>query len=233
MVADPEAANEALLRSKRALERSRTARENLEGAARERDRLERLRYLDTELAVMLGGAKAKAKAGDPAAEPQARYLEEVEERLRGYDEQLRDARSKEEEALEEATRATEKLQDVTVEPRVEGMKLRFETRKLQATLSAGVLVGAATVTEVLLPPNPGYVYLLWAAYGAFIASLSGCISDMQRISIYVENLMTGGRTEVEDAGWRERSSRIMMWVNQRSLAFGLALFVLFATLNLA
>ncbi len=38
-MADPEAANEALLRSKRALERSRTARENLEGAARERDRL--------------------------------------------------------------------------------------------------------------------------------------------------------------------------------------------------
>lgn len=53
------------------------------------------------------------------------------------------------------------------------------------------------------------------------------------LSIYVENLLTGGRTEVEDAGWREKVSRAMMYINQRSLAFGLALFVLFATLNLA
>jgi len=44
------------------------------------------------------------------------------------------------------------------------MKMRFETRKLQATLSAGVLVGAATVTEVFLPPNPGYAPLLYVAY---------------------------------------------------------------------
>lgn len=81
--------------------------------------------------------------------------------------------------------------------------------------------------------GPGHLYLLWAAYGAFIASLSGCISDMQRISVYVENLMTNGRAEVEDAGWRGKVSTAMKYVNQRSLALGLALFVLFATLNLA
>lgn len=223
----------ALARSKRALEKATTARESLEGAARERDCLQRLRNVDTELVVMLKGAKARAEAGGSDAESQARLLEEVERRLRESDDELRVARAKEEAAFEEMATATEDLQEATVEPRVEGLKLRFETRRLQATLSAGVLVGAPTVTEVFLPPNPGHDYLLYVAYAAFISSLSGCLADMNRIAIYVENLLVGGRTEVEEPGWRDKVSRGMMWINQRSLSFGLAFFVLFATLNLA
>lgn len=90
-----------------------------------------------------------------------------------------------------------------MEPRVEGLKLRFETSRLQATLSAGVLLGAATLTQVLLPPNPDFVFLLWAAYAVFLSSLSGCISDMRKISIYV---MIGSRAEVDEAGWWEKAA---------------------------
>jgi hypothetical protein len=63
--------------------------------------------------------------------------------------------------------AQAELDEATVEPRVEGLKLRFETRKLQATLSAGIVVGVATITEVLLPPKPNYTWMLWLTYASF------------------------------------------------------------------
>ena len=206
--------DDALLRSKQALKRYKEANDALRAATEAR------RYREAGIS----SDRLMAGMGFPPENP---------EWMRVHEDTLREARAMEAEAIQELAAAEEGLQEVTVVSKVEGLKLRFETRKLQATLSAGVLVGATTVTEVLLPPNPSHIYILWAAYGAFIVSLSGCISDMQRISIYVENLLTGGSPEVEDAGWCEKVSRTMMYVNQRSLAFGLALFVLFATLNLA
>ena len=214
--------DDALLRSKALLDRTRRVRDAVRAATEARRGIEsRMSQDDYTMSFLFDNP-------DYPEYSTAKY----KERKRENEAALREARAREAEAVEEFARATEELGDATVEPRVEGMKLRFETRRLQATLSAGVLVGAATVTEVLLPPNPGYAYLMYLAYAAFIVSVSGCLSDMNRIAIYVENPLVGGRTEVEEPGWREKVSRAMMYLNQRSLAFGLLLFVLFAMLNL-
>ena len=128
--------------------------------------------------------------------------------------------------------ASEALEEVTVEPRVEGLKLQFEARKLQATLSAGVVLGTATITELLLSPNPAYDFLLWAAYASFLLSLYGALSDMQRLSIYVENVLISGRAQADES-LRKKVSKWMLEINRRLLFFGLLLFVVFVTLNIA
>ena len=115
---------------------------------------------------------------------------------------------------------------------MERLKLQYETRKLQATLSAGVVLGAATLTGLLLPPDPSYTYVLWAAYTAFLLPLYGSLSDMQRLSIYVENVLISGRAQAGE-GFREKVAEWMLKINQRLLLLGVLLFALFVTLNLA
>jgi hypothetical protein len=227
--AETDNSGHTLAKSKRALERVRRAQEAVRVASEAKDRAQSRWRLTLELEFILGGAlhRAQSKGADPE-EQLEKYKKEENELL----DEGRKAAAEERRALEELAAASEELQEVTVEPRVEGLKLQFETRKLQATLSAGVVLGTATITELLLPPDPSYSFLLWAAYGAFLLSLYGSLSDMQRLSTYVENVLISGRTHA-DEGLRERVANWMLKINQRLLSLGVLLFAVFVTLNLA
>lgn len=223
------------LKSREALEKHRRAQEAVRAAAAAKDRAQSLWHLTVELEVILGGALHEAKEKEAAPEEisaRERQLEKYRQEARDLEDQIRDAASGEQKALTELAAASEALEEATVEPRVEGLKLQFEARKLQATLSAGVVLGTATITELLLPSDPSYSYVLWAAYAAFLLSLYGSLSDMHRLSIYVENVLISGRSQT-DEGLREKLSGWMLAINRRLLSFGVLLFVVFVTLNLA
>ncbi len=223
------------LRSKEAFDKHRKAQEAVRAATAAKDRAQDLWMLTVEVEVILGGAlhEAQRRGADPEEistrqEQLAKYEREAAELK---DEMGRTA-AEERKALAELAAASEALEEVTVEPRVEGLKLQFEARKLQATLSAGVVLGTATITELLLPPNPAYDFLLWAAYASFLLSLYGALSDMQRLSIYVENVLISGRAQADES-LRKKVSKWMLEINRRLLFFGLLLFVVFVTLNIA
>jgi hypothetical protein len=204
-------------------------------AAEAKDRAQRLWGLTVEVEVILGGAlyDAKRKGADPEEiSAREKQLEKYELEAADLKDEIGRATAEEREALSELAAASEALEEVTVEPRVEGLRLQFETRKLQATLSAGVVLGTATITQLLLPPHPAYVFLLWTAYASFLLSLYGSLSDMQRLSIYVENVLISGRNQA-DEGLREKVAKWMLWINPRLLSFGVLLFAIFVTLNLA
>lgn len=222
-------------RSKEAFERTRKAQEAVRMAAEAKDRAQSLWITTVELEVILGGSLHKAeRKGADSQEISARkkQLEKYRQEASDLEDQMRDAAANEREALAELAAASESLEEVTVEPRVEGLKMQFETRKLQATLSAGVVLGTATITELLLPADPAYSYVLWAAYAAFLLSLYGALSDMQRLSVYVENVLISGRG-IADGSFGERLSGWMLVINRRLLSFGVLLFAVFVTLNLA
>ncbi len=222
-------------RSKEAFERNRRAQEAVRAAAEAKDRAQSLWHLTLEVEVIVGGAlaRARSKGADPEEiSAREKQLEKYRQEASELEDQIRSAAAEERNALAELAAASEALEEVTVEPRVEGLKLQFETRKLQATLSAGVVLGTATITELLLPPNPAYAFLLWAAYAAFLLSLYGSLSDMQRLAIYVENVLVSGRRQT-DEGLREKVAGWMLKINQRLLSFGVLLFAVFVTLNLA
>lgn len=188
-----------------------------------------------EVEVILAGSLLRAQSkGADAEELSAReeQLEKYRQEASALEDEIGNATAEELKALEEVAAASQALQEATVEPRVEGLKLQFETRKLQATLSAGVVLGVATITKILLPPDPDYTWLLWISYASFLVSLYGSLSDMHRISIYVENVLTSGRRAVDES-FREKLNAWMLEVNRRSLSFGVLLFAVFVTLNLA
>lgn len=221
-------------RSKEAFGRHRRAQEAVRAAVEAKDKAQSLWHLTAEVELLLGGSLHRAeKKGDKeeisALEGQlGKYRQEA----RDHQDQIRIAAAQEQRALAELEAASEALEEATVEPRVEGLKLQFETRKLQATLSAGVVLGTATISELLLPRDPTYEFLLWAAYAAFLLSLYGSLSDMQRLAIYVENVLVSGRSRA-DEGLREKVAGWMLSINRRLLSFGVLLFAVFVTLNLA
>lgn len=168
------------------------------------------------------------------------------------EEELRKASAAEKQALAELAETSKELKEVTVEPRAEGLKLRFEENKLQATLSTAVVVGLATVSKLLLPSEPVYPWLSWFAYTAFLVALVGSLFEMRRITKRVENVLISGREEV-GGGFKEKLNsglaKLRGWappfgpllfgihiaivrIDKWAFPFGLLLFVVFVTLNL-
>ena len=91
------------------------------------------------------------------------------------------------------------------------------------------MVGVATVTEVLLPANPNYTWVLWLTYASFFVSLYGSLSDMQKLSSLVENTRISGASTPEE-GRVEKWVRLARQSAVQSFFVGVVLFV---TLNLA
>ncbi len=240
---------------KRAFEKYRRAQEAVKRAAEAEDMAWHSLHLQLEIAVIRGGYlyKVQGKGADPETIAALKRREEEDEReLSRLKEEWRNARAQKEQALAELAEASKELEEVTVEPRVEGLKLRFEASKLQATLSTGVVVGLATVSKLLLPSEPAYPGLSWLAYAAFLIALVGSLSDMRRISKRVENVLISGREEV-GGDIKEKLNRwtakLREWVppfgalifricvaiariDRWAFPVGLLLFVVFVTLNL-
>jgi hypothetical protein len=241
---------------KRAFEKYRRAQEAVKKAAEAREEAAILWHMQLEVEVIRMGHlyRMQEKGEDPEMIAALKKREKEDQReSSGLEEELRKASAVEKQALAELAEASKELEEVTVEPRVEGLKLRFEENKLQATLSTAVVVGLATVSKLLLPSEPAYAWLSWLAYAAFLVALVGSLFEMRRISRRVENVLIIGREEVFLGGFTEKLNRglakIRGWetpfgplfsgiyvaivrIDRWAFPFGLLLFVVFVTLNL-
>ena len=237
-MSEPDATGHDLVRSKKALAKAKRAEIAFKAASKARERAGTLMVLEAKMNVIVGGGLSREldKALNQGDQEKIAVLEQqrqkYEESWSASEEAYRQAIAEEQKALDEMAEAQAELDEATVDPRVEGMKLRFETRKLQATLSAGIVVGVATITEVLLPPKPNYTWMLWLTYASFFASLYGALSDMQRLSFVVENTRISGTSSSEERR-TEKWARYVREVVLKGFFVGVVLFAGFVTLNLA
>jgi len=237
-MSESDATGHDLVRSKKALAKAKRAETALKAASEARKRAGDLMILEAEANLIAGGSlsieldKARTQGEQEAIASLEQQRQKHEESWSASEEAYRQAIAEEQKALDEMAEAQAELDEATVEPRVEGLKLRFETRKLQATLSAGIVVGVATITEVLLPPKPNYTWMLWLTYASFFASLYGALSDMQRLSFVVENTRISGTSSSEERR-TEKWARRVREVALRGFFVGVVLFAGFVTLNLA
>jgi hypothetical protein len=226
---------------KRAFERHRRAQEAVTKAREAKRVAQSVMLLELELEVLQLSSlnRMEQRSEDPAMlEGLKKQEEELKSKRTQLQEEWRKSDDEEQQALAELAEASQQLEELTVEPRVEGLKLRFEASTLEATLSTGVVVGLATVTKLLLPSEPAYPWLSWLAYAAFLLALVGSLYEMRTIAKRVENVLISGR-EVVLSGFKEKLKRGLAKVGIHRLriprwAFpiGLLLFVVFVTLNL-
>lgn len=138
------------------------------------------------------------------------------EKVEGAEREERAAEEKVDEALREFLQAT-------IQPRVEGSKLKFEVHKLRATLGGASIVGIAAISGVVLPPEPDHVWILFSAFLALLLSVVLSLGSMERIGTYVENtLVIGHEPEALD---------VRSWIARWAFPAGIAAFLVFVTLN--
>ena len=203
MTKEEEAREEFPIR-KKAFEDKIKAEEAVRKAAEAKHVAATLRRLTLEVLVIQGGQLYKAQGHEEDTE-EITALKQANEKYEREAEELKDkwrqADAEEQEALAQLAQASEKLEEVTVEPRVEGSKLSFEVHKLRATVSAASLVGIAAVSGVVLPSSPIYIAVLCLSFVCLLISLVLSLGIMERIGRRIENaLISGG--EAEDKGKR-------------------------------
>src|SRR5215204_3057998 len=111
---------------KRAFEKYRRAQEAVRKAVEAREGAATLWRLQLEVEVMRMGHsyRMEEKGADPALVMALKEQEEEDKRERSrLEEELRKAHAEEKQALAELTQASKELEEVTVEPRVESLKL--------------------------------------------------------------------------------------------------------------
>jgi hypothetical protein len=195
----PDSPGHELQKSKRALERTQRAQEAVKAAAEDRERAQRLLRLTYETEVLLVGNVARARdRGADQEEIEAREQELEAYRLEATDLEAawQKAAAEEQQALEEFAAASKELQELTVVPRLEAEKLRFEEHKLRATLSSASIVGIAATSGVLLPDRSSYVVVLGIAF-IFCLFVSTVLSlrAMKQTSDYVDGTLISGTVD--------------------------------------
>lgn len=138
-------------------------------------------------------------------------------------EKVKEAERKERTAEEKVEAALGEFLQATIEPRVEGSKLRFEVHKLRATLGGASIVGIAAVSGIVLPPERDYLWILLSAFLCLLLSVVLSLGSMERIGTYVENTMVVGQ--------KPETLDIRSWVARWSFPLGIAAFLVFVTLN--
>jgi len=211
---------------KRAFENETKAEEAVRKAVEAKHDAAIMRRLTAEVLVILGGQIYKAEGRDEDSEELAtlkKTYEKHERSLAKFEEEWTRANTEEQETLAQLAQASEELEEVTVEPRVEGSKLSFEVHKLRATVSAASLVGIAAVSGLVLPSGPRFIPVLILSFGCLLTSLVLSLGIMERIGKRVEEaLISGG--EAEDKGVRA-------WIARWAFPTGIGVFLLFIVLN--
>jgi len=211
---------------KRAFENKTKAEEAVRKAVEAKHDAAIMRRLTAEVLVILGGQIYKAEGRDEDSEELAtlkKTYEKHERSLAKFEEEWTRANTEEQETLAQLAQASEELEEVTVEPRVEGSKLSFEVHKLRATVSAASLVGIAAVSGLVLPSGPRFIPVLILSFGCLLTSLVLSLGIMERIGKRVEEaLISGG--EAEDKGVRA-------WIARWAFPTGIGVFLLFIVLN--
>lgn len=199
-----------LARSKRAAERHRKAKEAVEAAKNSRDRVNSLFNLSVQFAVL-------------SRQDEKSYQEE----LAKLEAQWRQAAEVEKRALDELAEATEEFNEATAKPRVEAEKLRFEEHKLRATLSSTSIVGIAAVSGILfpVPDGPSYIWVLVVSFGFLFVSMVLSMEAMKKSSQGVEETLISADVSARYG--------IRAFLIRHIFTFGLAVFAIFLTLNLA
>jgi hypothetical protein len=175
---------------------------------------------------MLDGNVARAQdrgAGPEEIAAREKRLEEHRQYAADLEDEVRRASVEEQKACEEWDAASKELQEVTVEPRVEAAKLRFEEHKLRATLSSASIVGIAATSGILLPDRPSYVVVLGVAFTCLFISTVLSLRAMKETSDYVEGTLISGDV-AHPAG-------LLAWLTRHTFTAGLVLFGAFIVLN--
>jgi hypothetical protein len=145
----------------------------------------------------------------------ARYMELVEKQL-----------SEVQSGVDELQAAAEEINVVFVEGSVEGSKLRSEALKHQATIAGGAIVGIATITQVVMPPNLNATLLLWATYVVLLMMVCYSIILMHAEARRTEDLLRTGESNV--------GGRVARWTYVASymgLPVAVVLFIIFQLCN--
>ena len=216
-----------LQQSRQALERTQRAQEAIRAAAEARDQALRRLRLTYMAKLQIGGGAARARdqgADQEEIATREKQLEEYRQQAINLEDEAQRAAAEEQEAREEWAAASMELQQLTVGPRVEAAKLRFEEHKLRATLSSASIVGIAATSGILLPDNPTYVGVLVTAFLCLFVSTGLSLRAMKETSGYAEGTLISGDV-AHPAG-------TLAWLTRHTFTAGLVLFGAFVVLNL-
>ncbi len=219
-----EPSGERLSESRQAAEEYERSKAELDAAIREHKKAteaQRHAYMVTEDHWFFGDFPESLKNTTPE---QKKYLREQRERRQPADEAERAAQERVDELWRRHKGIEREYLRSTVEPRVEGSKLRHEEYKLRATLSSASIVGIAATSGLLLPSDRYYIWILVLSFLALFVSIVLNLQSMQDVSDYVEGTLITG----EDM----RSVGTKLWLTHNTLTLGLTFFAIFMVLNL-
>ncbi len=210
--------------ARQAAEEYERSKAELDAAIREHKKAteaQRHAYMATEDHWFFGDFPDNYQDKTPELE---QYRREQRERRQPADEAVRAAQERVDELWTRHKGIEREYLRSTVEPRVEGSKLRHEEYKLRATLSSASVVGIAATSGLLLPSDRYYTWLLVLSFSALFVSIVLNLRSMQDVSDYVEGTLITGE-EVRSVG-------IKLWLTHNTLTVGLIFFAIFMVLNL-
>lgn len=115
---------------------------------------------------------------------------------------------------------------------VEAHKMEFDIHKTQATLVTGSLVAVVALSNILVPEEPRYLWLLGASGILLLYSMGWALAGMIGLmtAVMLEMSPYDTRTKEEKDG-SESGRRRSRWQALVSFPLGLGIFALYVWLN--
>jgi hypothetical protein len=126
----------------------------------------------------------------------------------------------------------EKNKPLQREAMLETYKLEFDIHKTQATLVMGSLIAVIALSDLLVPDEPKFLWLLAVSCVLLLFSMGWSLAHMLRLTTEVLHELSPYSSGEESAkGGRGRKVKRSRWLSLVSFPLGLGIFALFVYWN--